>query len=325
MRESIKLREDAKFPDNLDSYYKEVKAEFQRYLEIEINKEPQDLAPLIKKGVYGGKQLRPVLCRLVSDCLGGDPHLAFECGMALELIHCAALIHDDWVDGDRFRREAPALWKELGPRTAILVADLIGATGSLHGAISLETGKSLARCARNLAEGAISDFTDKENYSESVYIHRIKRKTGALYSTAAELGALISPRTDLALPMYKFGETVGIIYQITDDYIDLMNSLITRTPVGDLALGIPTLPVTRLSRYGAYKTSIDEFIESKDASKIIENIKIDDAQKVFEELISPWQEMSRRYSDKAPDSSTRLLLEQVPLAFANELITSDKI
>ncbi|SVD58835.1 uncharacterized protein METZ01_LOCUS411689, partial [marine metagenome] len=40
---------------------------------------------------------------------------------------------------------------------------------------------------------------------------------------------------------------------------------------------------------------------------------------------SPWQEMSRRYSDKAPDSSTRLLLEQVPLAFANELITSDKI
>ena len=325
MKESIKLKENATFPDNLNHYYKEVKAEFQRYLEIEINKEAKDLAPLIKKGVDGGKQLRPVLCRLVSDCLGGDPHLAFECGMALELIHCAALIHDDWVDGDKFRREAPALWKELGPRTAILVADLIAATGSLHGAISLETGKSLTRCARNLAEGAISDFTDKEYYSESVYIHRIKRKTGALYSTAAELGALISPRTDLALPMYKFGETVGIIYQITDDYIDLMNSLITKTPVGDLALGIPTLPITRLSRYRHYKPSIDEFVESKDASKIIENITIDDAQKVFEELISPWQEISRKYLDEVPDSSTKLLLEQVPLAFANELITSDKI
>ena len=325
MKESIKLKENTTFPDNLDNYYKDVKAEFQRYLEIEINKESKDLAPLIKKGVDGGKQLRPVLCRLVSDCLGGDPHLAFECGMALELIHCAALIHDDWVDGDKFRREAPALWKELGPRTAILVADLIGATGSLHGAISLETGKSLARCARNLAEGAISDFTDKENYSESIYIHRIKRKTGALYSTAAELGALISPRTDLALPMYKFGETVGIIYQITDDYIDLMNSLITRTPVGDLALGIPTLPVTRLSRYRRYKSSIDVFVESKNASKIIENITIDDAQKIFEELISPWQEMSRKYLDEVPDSATKLLLEQVPLAFANELITSDRI
>ena len=125
--------------------------------------------------------------------------------------------------------------------------------------------------------------------------------------------------------MYKFGETVGIIYQITDDYIDLMNTLITKTPVGDLALGIPTLPITRLSRYRHYKPSIDVFVESKDASKIIENITINDAQKVFEELISPWQEISRKYLDEVPDSSTKLLLEQVPLAFANELITSDKI
>jgi geranylgeranyl pyrophosphate synthase len=234
------------------------------------------------------------------------------------------LIHDDWLDGDKFRREAPSLWKELGPRTAILVADLMVATGSLHGAISLATGKSLAICARNLTEGAIADFTDKENYSESVYLHRIKRKTGALYSTAAELGALISPRTDLALPMYKFGETVGIIYQITDDYLDLMNSLITKTPVGDLALGIPTLPVTRLTRYSGYKPSIDEFIETGNAGEIIKNVKTSDAQNIFEELIAPWQEMSRKFLEEVPDSSTKILLEQVPISFANELIVSDR-
>ena len=46
--------------------------------------------------------LRPVLCRLVSDALDGDAHLAFECGMALELVHGGALIHDDWIDGDSF-------------------------------------------------------------------------------------------------------------------------------------------------------------------------------------------------------------------------------
>ncbi len=63
---------------------------------------------------------------------------------------------------------APALWEELGPRSAILIADLMIATGSLHGAISIATGKSLARCIRNLSEGAIADFTDKQNYSESV-------------------------------------------------------------------------------------------------------------------------------------------------------------
>jgi geranylgeranyl pyrophosphate synthase len=244
--------------------------------------------------------------------------------MALELIHCGTLIHDDWLDGDRFRREAPALWDELGPRTAILVADLMVATGSLHGAISLATGKSLAVCARNLTEGAIADFTDKENYSESVYLDRIKRKTGALYSTAAELGALVSPRIDLASQMHKFGETVGIMYQITDDYLDLLNSIITKTAIGDLALGIPTLPVTRLSRHPEYKEAIDIFVKTGKADKIIEHVKITDAQNIFEELISPWQEMSRKYLEEVPDSSHKLLLEQVPMSFSNELIASDK-
>jgi geranylgeranyl pyrophosphate synthase len=124
--------------------------------------------------------------------------------------------------------------------------------------------------------------------------------------------------------MHKFGETVGIIYQITDDYLDLMNSLITKTPVGDLALGIPTLPVTRLSRYSKYKTSIEKFIETGNASEIIKNVKISDAQDIFEELIAPWQEMSRKFLEEVPDSSTKILLEQVPISFANELIASDR-
>ena len=124
--------------------------------------------------------------------------------------------------------------------------------------------------------------------------------------------------------MYKFGETVGIIYQITDDYLDLMNSLITKTPVGDLALGIPTLPVTRLTRYSQYKTSIEKFIGTGNAGEIIKNVKISDAQDIFEELIAPWQEMSRKFLEEVPESSTKILLEQVPISFANELIASDR-
>ena len=124
------------FDEELNSYYEVVKAEFEDFLKIEIAKESKEMAPLIEKGVIGGKMLRPVLCRLVSDALNGDAHLAFECGMALELVHGGALIHDDWIDGDSFRRAAPALWEELGPRSAILIADLMIATGSLHGAVS---------------------------------------------------------------------------------------------------------------------------------------------------------------------------------------------
>ena len=324
MKRQTATKSEISTSDELNEYYNIVKNEFDDHLKREISKEPAEIGALLEKGLSGGKKLRPVLCKLVSDALGGDTHLAFECGMALELVHCGALIHDDWIDGDKFRRAAPSLWNELGPRTSVLVADLMAATGSLHGAISLETGKSLARCVRNLSEGAIADFTDKDNYNEAVYLHRIKRKTGALYSTAAELGALVSPRTDLAPNMYKYGECVGILYQITDDYLDLLNSLITKTPVGDLALKIPTLPLTKLSKYPNYQEAVNEFIYNGNTEKLISNVDIKHAQEIFDDLIQPWQDMSKKFLEDVPESNSKRLLEQVPLSFANELITKDK-
>ena len=65
-------------------------------------------------------------------------------------------------------------------------------------------------------------------------------------------------------------------------------------------------------------------MQSGEAKKLIETVKVEDAQNIFEELVSPWQEMSRKYLKDVPNSSTKLLLEQVPLAFSNELIASDK-
>ena len=245
--------------------------------------------------------------------------------MALELVHGGALIHDDWIDGDSFRRAAPALWEELGPRSAILIADLMVATGSLHGAVSMATGKSLAKCIRNLSEGAIADFTDKQNYSESVYLHRIKKKTGALYGTAAELGALVSSETHLDIPLYKYGETVGIIYQITDDYLDLYNSIATRTPVGDLAIGIPTLPVTRLVKFHKYQDAVKEFLNGGNSEKLIQVVDLADAQQVYEELVTPWMQVARKSLSEVPESNYKTLLEEVPLSFSNQLISKDKI
>ena len=89
-------------------------------------------------------------------------------------------------------------------------------------------------------------------------------------------------------------------------------------------MGTPTLPVTRLSRYIEYKESVKEYIKSGNAEKLIQIVKIEDAQNKFEELISPWQEMSRKHLVNVPDSSTKSLLEQVPISFSNELIASDK-
>ena len=199
------------------------------------------------------------------------------------------------------------------------------ATGSLHGAVSMATGKSLAQCIRNLSEGAIADFTDKQNYSESVYLHRIKKKTGALYGTAAELGALVTSETHLDIPLYKYGETVGIIYQITDDYLDLYNSIATKTPVGDLAIGIPTLPITRLSKYSKYQTAVNEFLNESNPSKLIETVDLADAQNIYEELVTPWMQVARKSLDEVPESNYKTLLEEGPTSFSNQLIRKDKL
>ena len=124
--------------------------------------------------------------------------------------------------------------------------------------------------------------------------------------------------------MYKYGECVGIIYQITDDFLDLLNSLITKTAVGDLALKIPTLPVTRLNRYSEYKEVVDEFVMNGNPEPLIHKVEIKHAQAVFEDLVKPWQDMSRRFLVEVPESNEKSLLEKVPVAFANELITTDK-
>ena len=323
MRNSGSLSLSLTTSEPLSNYSEQVRQEFEEHLASALAAEAQDIVPMLKRGTSGGKRLRPVLCRLASDALEGDAHLAFECGVALELIHSGALIHDDWIDGDEFRRDAPALWQELGPRTAVLVADLMIATGSLHGAISEATSRSLARCIRSLSEGAIADYTDHASYTEAVYLKRIKRKTASLYGTAAELGALVSPRTDMAPLLYHYGECVGVIYQLADDFVDLLNSLLTGTPVGDLALGIPTLPLTRLERLPGYRPWVQAFIEERDPGPLIANGKVRDAQQVCEELLKPWQERAQGYLQELPDTPYRELLETVPGAFADELLRAD--
>ena len=76
--------------------------------------------------------------------------------------------------------------------------------------------------------------------------------------------------------------------------------------------------------YIEYKEAVKDYVQSGKANKLIEIVKVEDAQNIFEELISPWQEMSRKFLKDVPDSSTKSLLEQVPISFSNELIASDK-
>ena len=69
---------------------------------------------------------------------------------------------------------------------------------------------------------------------------------------------------------------------------------------------------------------VNEFIFNGNSKKLIESVEIRHAQEVFESLIQPWQDMSMKFLEKVPDSTSKKLLEQVPLSFASELIATDK-
>ena len=110
-----------------------------------------------------------------------------------------------------------------------------------------------------------------------------------------------------------------------DDYLDLYNSIATRTPVGDLAIGIPTLPITRLAKYHKYQDAVNEFLNGGNSEKLIQVVDLADAQQVYEELVTPWMQVARKSLSEVPESNYKTLLEEVPLSFSNQLISKDKI
>ncbi len=95
--------------------------------------------------------------------------------------------------------------------------------------------------------------------------------------------------------------------------------------MGDLAIRIPTLPITRLAKYPKYQDAVTDFLTGKDSKKLIELVDLNDAQKVYEELVTPWMQVARKSLSEVPESNYKTLLEEVPLSFSNQLISKDKI
>jgi geranylgeranyl pyrophosphate synthase len=194
---------------------------------------PQDLVASIDSVVGGGRKVRARILCTVCEALGGSFADALPRAMAIECIQAASLIHDDWIDGDRVRRNAPAVWTLQGARRAVLLADVIFATALERCAESgrldvLALSKAIAAIAAGayqepleLAETSTNGFPRIEGRSS--YDRLIFLKTGALFAAAAELGA-IGARADTALQRaaYDYGARIGEAYQLADDLEDLV-------------------------------------------------------------------------------------------------------
>jgi geranylgeranyl diphosphate synthase type I len=179
-----------------------------------------------------GKRIRPILCLLACQALGGRVEQALPAAASLELIHNFSLVHDDIQDSSRTRRGRRAVWDIWGAAQGINVGDglFVLARLALHrlGERGVSPARqqaatlALDRACLALCEGQYFDMTfeDLLEVDSGQYLWMIRHKTATLLATSAQLGAIIATDDAGAIDhLYSFGENLGMAFQIRDDIL----------------------------------------------------------------------------------------------------------
>jgi geranylgeranyl diphosphate synthase type I len=195
----------------------------------------------------GGKALRPTLCLLTVDAVGGNWENAVPAAAGLELFHNFTLIHDDIQDGDITRRGKSTVWMEWGKEQAINAGDAahllssraildLSARGYSAEQV-LEAHQLLTDTGIQIVDGQTMDidFERRTEVRVEEYMKMIRRKTGVFFETAIEMGAILgSAEDDTREALREYGSAIGVAFQITDDILGVWGDPVkTGKPVGE--------------------------------------------------------------------------------------------
>jgi geranylgeranyl diphosphate synthase type I len=183
--------------------------------------EPAELGDELEHVVLaGGKRVRPTLTVLVCEAAGGDGDDALDFAVGVELVHNASLVVDDIIDQSEVRRGSPSAWAEYGYGPSVVASDgLLGEAFALFSrdprAIECVTDSLV-----ELGEGEAIELVDRPE-TEQEYMELARRKTGALFRAAAELGAIAADADGRTVEtLGDYAERVGVAFQIRDDVLD---------------------------------------------------------------------------------------------------------
>jgi hypothetical protein len=188
----------------------------------------------------GGKMIRGCLLCLITEALGGCLVSALPRAVAVELIHGATLIHDDFVDQDRVRRNRPAIWTLEGARRAVLLGDIIfAATIKRMNDLSREDGTVASNAISQVSKGAFQEPLDPLALARGIrsgradgklYEKIIYLKTGILFGAACQLGAIAAQKGGaFGKTCRRYGSLIGEAYQIADDRKEVIDHLSNRS------------------------------------------------------------------------------------------------
>jgi len=249
---------------NLGAYLDRRRAEVDTILETILPRPEGPAARLVETMRYavfsGGKRLRPVLAVAACEAFGGRVEDVLAPAAALELIHTYSLIHDDLpaMDDDDLRRGRPTAHKAFGEAEAILAGDAlltlafeVLATLPSGGVPAARRAEAVALIARRaghsgMVGGQLADLEAERKPPVEAPLQWIhQHKTGALIAASVELGALHAGATaEDRAAMARYGDAVGLAFQITDDVLDRTASAeaLGKTPGKDEKSGKATYP-----------------------------------------------------------------------------------
>ena len=197
-----------------------------------------------------GKQMRPMFVFLVAKMLGkGEVNdRTYRGASVIELIHTASLVHDDVVDDSNRRRgffSLNALWKN---KIAVLVGDFLFSRGLL---LSIDNGDTdllqiISVAVREISEGELLQIEKarKLDITEAIYFEIIRQKTATLIAACCAIGACaVYANKEQVAQMHKFGELIGIAFQIKDDLFDYGEEKIGKPTGIDIKEKKMTLPL----------------------------------------------------------------------------------
>ncbi len=218
------------------TYFKKELELVEAYLEKELpvsKKCPPVIHDAMRYAVLGaGKRFRPMLMLAVCQACGGSPKKALPAAAALELIHAYSLVHDDLpaLDNDDFRRGKPSCHKKFGEAMAILAGDGLLTTAfewvarvrPSDAAIRVLVELSTAAGTFGMIGGQAADILVQNRDRDGAMLDYISiHKTGCLIRAAAVIGALSAAAAPGTVArIRKFGEFLGLAFQIADDLND---------------------------------------------------------------------------------------------------------
>lgn len=199
----------------------------------------------------GGKRFRPGLVFTAAQVFGGgDPEDAMRAALVVELTHAASLYHDDVMDEAEVRRGVPSANSAYGNMIAILVGDFLFARASSQVAALGPVYVDLqARTFAELVTGQIAETVGPEPGVDPIAHHLavIGGKTASLIRTSALFGGMVAGADETQLDaLSAYGWEIGMVFQLSDDLIDIVSDTTGKTPGTDLREGIPTLPTLLL-------------------------------------------------------------------------------